>query len=381
MLGIAWLLGFHLLRAITWVPGDSAAIKAALLSAASGHGLFPLVILFGAVAWWLRRLNRNDDGRMYGFVAAITTAASLALLMWFGFVRDGDPHNITWTLAIYALAALIAGVKLDRRCRLCRFDAGLHNLGESNRLSLQSYVANSAAVGRCIVVARDADCDWRCPIVAAPRMNTSQSPLQLDGLKDADRKLNVLRPLRWSAGFTALVAAVWMVVLIRSTSTPSLAVALAWLAGVWMLLSVLEVSPVQFNLSQAALVLAILCSVTTVVRISDWYTAAAHPWARSRFLELQGVAPASYCILFAALRWKLVSLTKQRNESVPVAPTHAWLNAAATVANPPWPMVDRIVEVMLVALVVLVATYGEYPGAAQELSPTEGVGRRRCPGN
>ena len=43
-----------------------------------------------------------------------TAAASLALVVWFGFGRDGDPASTTWTLAIYAAAAIAAGVLLSR---------------------------------------------------------------------------------------------------------------------------------------------------------------------------------------------------------------------------------------------------------------------------
>ena len=45
--------------------------------------------------------------------------ASVALLMWFGFAREGDPHNITCTLAAFAVAALAVGVKSDRADVTC----------------------------------------------------------------------------------------------------------------------------------------------------------------------------------------------------------------------------------------------------------------------
>ena len=59
-IAIAWLLGLHLLQGnIAWLSIDSAQIKGALLSATSGHVLFPLVVLFSATPWGLRRLNRR----------------------------------------------------------------------------------------------------------------------------------------------------------------------------------------------------------------------------------------------------------------------------------------------------------------------------------
>ena len=372
---VAWLLGFQLLRGdIAWIATSSTQIQDALLSAASGHGLFPLVILFGALAWWLSRLRRNEDGKMVGFVAAITTAVSLALLMWFGFARDGDPQNITWTLAIYAVAALVAGVKLDRADMACA-GSGLLFATLAQTIVFRSYPewqipqpwgvslllhATLIAVG--------------CAFLTARTLTSAHGPVPLDVLKGADRKLKSLRPLRWSAQITALVAAVWMVVLVQRTSMPSLTIGLAWLAGVWMLLSILEVSPAQFNLSQVAVVLAILCGVTTAIRTSDWYTAAAHPWLDPRFLQLQGMALAIYCVVFAALQWMLKSLGERRNAAAHDAAANSWLNAVARVANPAWPMVDRILEAGLVALIVLLATYGVLPGVAQELSPSEVAG-------
>ena len=98
--------------------------------------LLPLVALFGGLAAWLlrRRLGatgsasemsqetlaepvapkRGDDSLMYGLVTAATAAASLGLVLWFGFARPGDPSNITWTLAIYSVIALAAGLLIER---------------------------------------------------------------------------------------------------------------------------------------------------------------------------------------------------------------------------------------------------------------------------
>ena len=96
---VAWLIGFHLVRGdIGWqVPGGEATANA-LLSYQSGHMLEPLFVVFGIVAWQLSRLRRADDGLMYGLVAAATALASVALVLWFGFARVGDPANATWRL-------------------------------------------------------------------------------------------------------------------------------------------------------------------------------------------------------------------------------------------------------------------------------------------
>ena len=363
-IAIAWLLGLHLLQGdIAWLSIDSAQIKGALLSATSGHGLFPLVILFSALAWGLRRLNRSADGHMYELVAAATMVASVALLMWFGFAREGDPHNITWTLAAYALAALAVGVRLDRADVTCAGSALLFatlsqaivfRFGNAWQIS-QPWVASLLTHSTLIAIA--------CAFLTAQavRLKASHRQTRLDEIEGPTSQRAVLRPLRWSAQVTALVAAMWMVVFVHSTSITSLAFGLGWLAGVWMLLSILEESPAQFNLSQIALALAILCGVTSIVQTSDWYTTAAHPWLDPRFIELQGIALAIYCVVLVALRWTLDSLANRQSATVAASPAHWWLSAAAKVVSPPWPTVDRILEIALVAVAVLVAAYGATP--------------------
>ena len=115
-LATAWIVGFYRLRGdVGWTLADSSAIRNLFLSATTGHVLVALVAAFGSVAAGLNHWGRRESGKMYALLAAAATIASLALVFWFGFGRAGDPDNATWTLAIYAIAALTVAIRFNRR--------------------------------------------------------------------------------------------------------------------------------------------------------------------------------------------------------------------------------------------------------------------------
>ncbi len=338
-LAAGWLIAFYLVRGdIGWTLGDSTRIKGALLSATSGHALVPAVGIFAVAAWWLRRINRRDDSFMYAVVTAATAAVSLALVVWFGFARPGDPANVTWTLAIYALAALVAAVVLDR--------SDVARVGSALLFAalVQGIVYRCGATWRLEqpwIVALLAHATLAAVVGGAMRF----SPLS--------RRDNVVQAAVWSAHVTSIVAAAWIVATMHTVSPNSLTVNLAWLAVVWMLLATLARSTVLFTASQIAVVLAIFCGVVALLQTRAWYVEARHPWLDPWFLEALGVALAGYCLVLAAAR---AIVAKKAN------PQAAWWG------------VDHVVEVAIVLILALVATYAAAPGAAQELSPTAAVG-------
>ena len=91
---------------------------------------------------------------------------------------------------------------------------------------------------------------------------------------------------------------------VHTTSAGTLAVNLAWLAGVWMLLAALAVSPVAvYGVASRAACWRYSAACTAAVETREWYAAARHPWLDPWFLEAQGIALAAYCLVFGAVRW------------------------------------------------------------------------------
>ncbi len=370
----AWLIGFHLLwGSIGWTLADSTPIKDALLSATSGNVLVPLVAVFGALAWWLRRLGRHGDGLMVGIASSATAAVSLALVVWFGFGRSSDPAGATWTIAIFALGALAVAVAFERP------DAGRAGSALLFASLVQGIVYRFNPVWQLEHPGIVALLSHATLVALGCAVLTIQARRRLSSALSAARRLEVVRTFVFTGQVTSLAAAIWIITTIRGTSASTSALNLAWLSGAWVLLAILSASAVLFTAAQISIISAIVCGVTAATELREWYAAAQHPWLDPWLLEAQGIALAAYCMLYGALRWIVARVTLESDDRVVAAPPPNWLTAVAKIINPPWPTVDRVVAVGLVALASLIAIYAAAPGAAQEWSPTEVVGDRVVP--
>jgi hypothetical protein len=405
-LAAAWLIGFHLARGdVGWTIEGSEPIKAALFSAASGHALAPLAALFGAIAWWFARrrvgatlsatgsaiatgseppaestapalaepVTRKvpEAAFMISIVAAITAAASLILLLWFGFARKDDPHQIIWTLSIYAFAGLVVALVLN--------NVVAARIGSA--LCLATLV-------QAVVYRFNPTWQFEQPWVAALLLHSTLIGLLCAVLVNiavrlpepwalaAARRVDVLRILVFTAQITSLVGAAWIAFRAPVTPAGAMMISLMWLAGVWFLLAALDASPSFFTASQAALVLAIASGVIIAVELREWYQSAAHPWLDPYFVQGLGIVLAAYCVAFGLARWAFGRAIANRAEQVVDTRRRGWLDALSSLFDPPWPTVDRVVEVVVIGLLLLVAIYAASPGIAQELSPTQAAGDR-----
>ena len=374
-ISIAWLVSFYLLRGdVGWTLARPSSMKDALLSATSGHVLVPLVAMFGAQGWWLRRRRRKEDGAMLAIAAAATAAASLALVVWFGFSRDGDPAGATWTLAIYAAAAIAAGVLLSlpdvARVGSAILFATLVQ-GIVYRFQVTWQLEHPWIVALLVHATIVATGCALLVLIERKRYATSA----LSGVRGRD----VIQSLSFTAQVTSLAAAAWIVATLQATTATSGGNNLAWLAGVWMLLAALAASPGWFTAAQAALAVAVVCGVVAAVERYAWYASAPHPWLDPWFLQAQGVALAAYCLLFGAGRRGITRHAGETTNEVITPQPSAWLTTAARLFNPSWPAIDRVVVTGLVTLAVGMAIYAAAPGAAQEWSPTDVPGERAVP--
>jgi hypothetical protein len=178
---------------------------------------------------------------------------------------------------------------------------------------------------------------------------------------------------------TSSAAAVWLVARMHASSPGVMAIHLAWVAAVWIALAVLNRSPAIFTASQIALVLAILFGVAAAVQSREWYAAARYPWLDPWFLETVGIALAAYCLMIGVARWIVARAEARRGAHIIESLSPQWIDGAKHLLETPWPAINQVVEVALVVLVTILATYAVAPGVAQELSLVEVAGERVPP--
>jgi hypothetical protein len=370
-LAAAWIVGFYLVRGdVGWTLADSSPIRSLLLSATTGHVLVALVVAFGAVAAGLRRLGRGEFGKMYVLLAAAATIASLALVLWFGFGRSGDPTNATWTLAIYAVAALVGAVLFNVRYAalvgsvllLATLAQGVvfrwNPAWQLQQPWIVALLAHATLIGLAGALLR----------YLAIRITTPS-------LLDAARRVELLQVFDYSALVTSIAAAFWTIATCYGASATTLSIHAVWLAGVWLILAALLESPLLFTASQIGLILAIVCGVTALIERQPWYAAIRHPWLDPWFLEAQGIGLAAYCLVLSAIRWGIDRRRAVSSDTVLKSQPRS-LAIGIRLLDPPWPAVDRMAAIVVAVLLMGIALYAVAPGAAQELSPTEVVGDR-----
>ncbi len=359
-LPLFWLIAIYLRRGdIDWTLESYEPLSRVLLSAMSGRLLVPLVGGLGVLAGLLRRGGRRDDGLMYGIVAAVTAAASLALVVWFGFARAGDPENIVWTLGIYAIAALAAAMFIDRQALVWIGPALLlATLWQGivyrwpDVLGLELPRATALAVHATLLM------------VGALALELTQAWRRR-------RHVNLRMAFLVGAAITSAAAAALLVWNTSEISTQAAAIYWAWLALVWLGLAIVSGWASAFAASQLATALAIFLGVTAAAETRAWYTAAAHPWLDPWFVEAHGIAFSLYTLVLGSVRWLCGRVADQRDEEVIESPAPLWYVRGAKLLHAAWPGVDQVLQVGLVTLFVAVAVYAVVPGAGQELAPLE----------
>jgi hypothetical protein len=351
-----WLVSIYVGRGdIGWTLDSYEPLTRVLLSALSGRMLVPLVGAMALLAGLLWRGGRREDGRMYALVAAMTAAASWALVMWFGFARAGDPEQIVWTLGIYAIAALVAGVIVDRPAIVW--------IGPALLL---------AALWQGVVYRWADGLALELPRVTMLLVHASLMLLGVIGLTWGRRgHANLRTALTAWAVFSSAIAAVLLVAAVFTATTSTLALYLAWLAVIWLAVAIFRSWAVVFSVSQIATVLAIFVGVVAAVETREWYAAAAEPWLDPWFLAGQGIALGLYVLAFGVVRWKYAQVAAARAEHVIEGPAPALFARGQKLLDAPWPSVDRSLLVVLASLFVAVAIYAVVPGAGQELGPLE----------
>jgi hypothetical protein len=366
-----WIVGFYLVRGdVAWTITGPSPMRNLFLSAATGNLLLALVAAFGAIAAGLWHFGRSEASKMYAILAAAATIVSLALVLWFGWGRPGDPANATWTLAVYAVAALIGAVLFNRRdvalagsiVLLATIAQGVVFRWNSSWQLQQPWIvgllAHATLIGLGCVLLR----------YVTLRIKTAS-------MFEAAFRMETVQVFAYSALVTSMAAAIWTIITCLSASMTTLAVHAAWLAGVWLILAALFESPQLFTASQAAFVVADFCVVTALAERRPWYAQIRHPWLDPWFLEAQGIGVAAYCLVLSIVRRGIERMRFRGSDTV-VDSQRRWLATSRQLLDPSWPAVDSVAAVVLAALLTSILLYAIGPGVGQELSPTVVIGKR-----
>jgi hypothetical protein len=323
----AWLTVFHVMAGhMGWHRATRADMAHAMLSAASGSSLVPLVALIGGLSWWLARGVRAAHGRFFAIAAAAIAVLSLVLVIGFGFGRSPDA-GATWIVLFYAAIALAAGMRV-----------GPAAVWIGSALLLTAIVQG--------VVFRYAD--WlgcREPWVVALLAHSSLMTLAAAaGFRSRAQSAGRWDALRHSALASSLAAVPLIAGLLRSETPGAVAGYSFWLAADWFALAWLAGSQRLFTAFQAAL------SLGVALAAASWIPAQG--WLDPRRLQAQGIA-----LTLLNGGWIAVRLSARRLPAV-----------IRTLLFPPWPTLDRWLTGVLIAGLLVLACYGALPGVAHELT-------------
>lgn len=351
---VAWLVGFHVARGeLAWMLNSQWEVIQVLLTAASGNALAPLAALFAAAAIGMGYLGRKADAGWILAAAAATVAASLLLIGVYGFARAGDPFHVTWTLIFYALAAAVATWKTQR-----------------GTVSWNASLLLLAAIVQGVVF-RYAEA-WQLEHAWVTALLLHASLVGVAGV--AARRRGPLADwivaLYWSSMATSTAAAVLLVASFPQIDRFTLAGYLAWIAAVWLVLSIAAGWRSVFAAFQLTLYLSIASALTGLVESRPWWAASRYPWLDPWFWQIQGIALAVYCSLWTAIRLlaRRIARPVRDDPRGPLQPLARLINADSVA-------IDRMLEVAACLLLAVVAIYGVAPGVAQELAVTESGAR------
>jgi hypothetical protein len=380
---LAYLTIFHVSRGqVAWMATQPAEVVGALFSATSGTALVPFALVLGAGALAFRT-RRPIDARFYVIIAGAAAALSLGLVTWYGFGRQGDPDGVTWVYAVYAVAALAASIATrlvvanwaGAALLLAALVQGLvYKFAQPWRLLepwLLAMLLHSTAM-----------------LVLAAVVTWRGTHRQSRGENASFRAADGLQPFAQAALATSLIAAVMLILTIglrlcAFVSLHALWLAVVWLALAWQVRSLAALAAGLFTAFQAALAAALVFAVAETIKGAAWAGDLLTFWLDPFSLQRHGVALA-----ILSLGWTIVRIVLRRRleQSVPGVELRGPSSEPPGVSvsltrflNPPWPACDRVVTWMLLGLLLALAVYAAWPGAAQELTPRRMALRLEAP--
>lgn len=346
-LALGWLVSGAVLGGdVSWFGEEPRALVAAVVSADGGASLAPLAAVLVAIAIACRRLGWREDELAWAQSAAAAVVASVALLAVFGLGRVGDPEGVFWLFSLYAFGATVAAGWLNHRA-----------------LSWAAVGLLAAAVVQGVVY-RYGDgwtdvAAWATALLlhatvslgvgsGVDRLRRESAGVFRDVFSDAAVAASILATAALAGGWAWIPYA-------------TLAVDFLWLALVWFVLAWQRRDARLFTAFQIGLATAVCTAVLSRVATYDWYQSAERPWFDPWFRQAIGVALAAYALVWHAVRYAAGRVRLSQGIS----------RRLNELLNPPWPGFDRLCELSVAVLVVLMAIYAAVPGTGQELSPLD----------
>ncbi len=325
---------------VTWRSHDPVALINSFCSALTGTLLTPLVVLLGAAAGLWARVQRIEESKAYGLIAAVTALASIVLVSFYGFGRIDD-GGATWVYTLYALGAL-AAARFINRCELAWLGSALL----------------AAALAQATLFAYRPE-HWHLASAALVAALAHAALMTLGGALARWRLdpslLGVIRASEQSA-FVSLTMGVVLIaydVAALNTGCSYLAV-WAW-SAIALLASLIQHDARLFTSAHAGVTVATVLSVVQVFAWSDSTLVGRNLWWHPIVDQTLIISLALLGVLAAVLR----RVARER-----LAESSAWRG----VLLPPWPTVDRLTTDLVVVAQSCMALTVAAPVVAFELS-------------
>jgi hypothetical protein len=346
-LAISYLLGAHVFNGqLNWNQNDPTGIVEVLVSGATGVLLVPLALMYGAAAFALQRAGRAD-APMLAVVAGGAAASSVALTSWFGFGVPGDPLGASWVYLAYAAVCLVLAAR-TRRETIAWIGAALlaagiaqvvvYRYGEHWGVTHAWMTALLTYASLCAGIA-----------LAARFGRAAVAGSSLDSVL-------------WNATlFSSLLASALLGSLAVSQTALFEAVHWTWLSLVWLTVAWATGWLPVWTLFQAALTVAVVFGIASRLEDYAWFADSRWPWLDPWTWQAVGGG-----LVALNLGWVAARAVQRRHLAIRSRDSAP---RAVALLDLPTVQLDRVVNIGLLVMLLILATYAVAPGTLDELLP------------
>lgn len=354
------LVSYHWLTGAISIETTGSELFGQLFTGTTGVALLPIAATFAGIAGGLLRLtNRKADAFAYLGLSGLTALVSLVLVMWFGLGRVGDPYGVTWICLTYAIGATIAAGIVRRR-----------------ELAWVGSVLLLTAIAQGVVywipdTHFGLSSDWPAVgLLHGTIISLLAASLTVVRFRRAEF---VVPPLIQSGLAVSVIVVLLLAAQLGQQVGPPGAVTFAvachglWLAGIWLVISMLIRQPRLFAAFQLLTFAASGLFVLAFAETSDWFRPSPTGWRHPWLWQTLGQVFVAICLGWALLRCVLRPFWS-RSTSVP-----AWAQRARALLRPKFLTIDELFVVLNVALLSLLCISAALPGIANEMAPQSHV--------
>ncbi|MBN1514294.1 MAG: hypothetical protein JXB13_19920 [Phycisphaerae bacterium] len=349
---VAWVLGVHVFYGLDWSTPTASGVLSALLSARTGQALVVAAAVCALSAAWLARQGRGVLARSYAGTALGIATISLTLVTVYGFGRAGDPSHVTWIYLVYAVAAFVAGGRVNS-------PLGVWCGGILGQMAIVQLLVYLWPVGEYA---------WPTALlVGASACAAGVIVLRLARVGDRAIRLYT-RPLAQVCVTVSLVAAIRLGNLLPTETLNGFAIRTAWLSALWLGLGLAMRWSVLLAGAQIAMAGAGCAGMHAHLQSRSWYAELTSPLGEPWVWQAHAVAVGAVCLVWAivraAIRWKISG--NDRNRDGESGNRRPWTCAVQRLLNPEVPLADRWMILLVVAALVMLSVWSVGPGIVAE---------------